>query len=104
MATKKYANYIGYSDIYPYEIIEQVTEKKLAIRRMKCELLKKPVCLGVGGFMAVFDNSTQSWKIEPDETAETEFIRLHKDGKWKNVNGSVFQLTDAPVKRYDYNF
>lgn len=102
----KYANYHGYSDIYPYEIVRKVSDKTLEIRGMNAEKdpTWKPI-FEAGGFAAhCVNNSDQRWVITSDETLSTWRIRLHKDGIWRDKNGAKYYLNDKPRAFYDYNF
>lgn len=101
----KFANYIGYSDITPYEVVRVVSDKTLEIRRMTTERDKLvKLEFHVGGFFANCSNqSDQNWFISSDESEPVKRIRLGKRG-WKDAHGGVFELSDKPVKFYDYNF
>lgn len=97
---RPFVNRHGYSDVYPYEVIRVISEQTVEIRQMKSELASAPVCLGVGGFSAVFENYSQRWTIESDPTATVIRIRKGKKG-WNN---GQFRMSDDPCKFYDYNF
>lgn len=101
----KYANQVGYSDITPYEIVRVVSDKTLEIREMNAERDKSvELQFHVGGFAAHCSNQRdQKWFITSDDTNPIIRIRLGKNG-WKSAHGSKFQLSDTPVKFYDYNF
>lgn len=102
----EYANYHGYSDVYPYEVIRKVSDKTLVIRGMNAE--KDPTWkpeFQAGGFAGhCINNGSQRWIITSDETLSTWRIRLHKDGIWRDKNGSKYYLSDKPRCFYDYNF
>jgi len=107
METKKYANRIGYSDIYPYEVVRRVSEKTIEVREMDAVL--DPACkkelqesFVPGGFLGHTDNDLQKWIITSNPENRVERIRLHKDGKY--YGSGMFVLADEPVKHYDYNF
>ena len=102
----KYANFHGYSDIEPYEVIRVISDKTLEIRAMKtsdCPVNMKDIKCYVGGFAGHFANQRiQQWNIESNPNGYVTRIRLTKKG-WRN--GSLkFILEDKPVKFYDYNF
>ena len=107
---KKYMNEYLYSDINPYEVVGEITEKYFMIRPMKCTVKKYSLekmreSFVPGGFLGHTDNSLQEWKIESDESAPTIFVRLRKDGYWYMTGGSIkFHLSDKPIKFHDYNF
>lgn len=105
---KKYANELLFSDINPYEVIEEKTANKYLIRKMKCtetEASKQARAKSFipGGFCGRFDNDVQEWEIVPDETAPILAIRRHKDGFFY-LNHIRFSITSEPVKHYDFNF
>ena len=97
---RKFVNEHGYTDVEPYEVIRVVSDKCVEIRAMKAELEQAPVCLGVGGFSAIYENQGQKWKISPDPEATITRIRLGKKG-W---GLGRFLMDDEPIKFYDYNF
>ena len=97
---RKFINEYGYSDVNPFEVVRVVSDKCVEIRSMKAELEQAPVCLGVGGFSAVYENQGQKWKISPDPEATIARIRLGKKG-WAQGR---FRMSDEPHKFYDYNF
>lgn len=101
----QYANHIGYSDINPYEVVRAVSDKTLEIRRMNAERDPnfKPEFIP-GGFSGHCVNQLdQEWIITSDPDAAVIRIRLGKQG-WKDASGARYQLSDKPVKFYDYNF
>lgn len=101
----KYANHLGYSDVTPYEVIRVVSDKTLEVREMNCERDESvKLDFHVGGFSAHCSNQRdQKWFITSDETAPIFRIRLGKRG-WKDAHGRRFDVSDTPVKFYDYNF
>ena len=104
--TDTYANHIGYSDVYPYEIIERRTDKKIIIRAMNSELDEtwKPDIV-LGGFVGhCVNNGEQRWIITSNEKMTPIVIRKHSDGKWYDKNKMRFSLSDEPCRHYDYNF
>lgn len=99
-----YANFIGYSDVEPYEVVRVVSDKCLEIRAMdavKDESVKTQFV--VGGFSAVSDNA-QKWIITSNPANEVIRIRANKKKGWANKYGQRFSLSDTPCKFYDYNF
>ena len=99
-----------YSDVNPYEVVGEITEKYFMIRPMKCTIKKESLekmreSFVLGGFLGHTDNSLQEWDIGPDESAPVTFVRLRKDGYWYLTGGKIkFHLSDKPVKFHDYNF
>lgn len=103
----KYANFHGYNDIEPYEIIRFVTSKCIEIRAMSCvEDNWKPDWVP-GGFSAICMNQHhQKWCITSDPIQPTIRIRRHcgKRKGWFDPKGRMFILSNHPIKFYDYNF
>lgn len=101
----EYANHYGYSDVNPYEIVRQISDKTLEIRAMNAERDPswKPNFVPGGFCGTVTNQSEQQWIITRDENAQVVRIRLGKHG-WKDAHGRRYQLSDEPVKFYDYNF
>jgi hypothetical protein len=100
-----YANHIGYSDINPFEVVRVISDKTLEIRAMDAER-DESVKLDwvVGGFSGICLNQRdQNWFITSNEQNRVTRIRLGKQG-WKDAHGRKYQLSDEPVKFYDYNF
>jgi hypothetical protein len=101
-----YANHVGYTDIDPFEIVRKVSDKTLEIREMKAKLDPswKPEFIP-GGFSAHCTNQReQRWLIEPEPEAPIIRIRLSKSKGWQDAHGRRFELSDRPVRFYDYNF
>jgi len=102
---KAFANQLGYTDVYPFEVIRKVSEKCLEIRGMSAELEQswKPDFIP-GGFAGHCTNQRdQKWIITSDESARIFRIRLGKKG-WKCRDGNRFTLADEARKFHDYNF
>ena len=101
----QYANHIGYSDVNPFEIIRQISDKTIEIRAMNAERDPnwKPDFVPGGFCGTVVNQRDQSWIISSSADSPVVRIRLGKQG-WKDANGRRFQLADQPRKFYDYNF
>lgn len=101
----KYANHHGYSDVTPYEVVKHVSNQTIEIREMDAE--KDPSWVPdwhVGGFAGHCSNQhEQKWFIKSNETNPVVRIRLGKQG-WKDKHGRKFDLSNEPVRFYDYNF
>jgi hypothetical protein len=100
-----YANHLGYSDVNPFEIIRRVSDKTFEVRRMRAERDPswKPEFIP-GGFCGHVPNQRdQKWLISSDPDRPVIRIRLGKNG-WKDSHGNRYELSDKPVKFYDYNF
>jgi len=101
----QYANHLGYSDINPYEVVRVVSDKTIEVREMDAQR-DESVKLDwvVGGFSGVCLNQRdQNWLITSNAQNPVVRIRLGKQG-WKDRHGRRFDLSDKPVKFYDYNF
>ena len=102
----KFANYHGWSDIKPVEIVKVISDKTLEVREMKAELdpsFKLDEVAG-GFFSHVKNNRDQKWIIKSDPESQVYRIRKSKHGGWKNSWGARHVLSDKPRKFYDYNF
>jgi hypothetical protein len=101
----QYANHIGWSDINPFEVVRRVSDITLEIREMHAERDPSVKLEFVpGGFSAIcLNDRDQEWFITSDESAPIKRIRLGKRG-WKDAHGGRYNLSDKPVKFYDYNF
>jgi len=107
----KYFNESIGSDCYPYEVVNEVSEQTVEIRRMKSTLdpTWKPE-MHVGGFAAHCSNQrSQRWIYESDESAPTFRIRRKKNQPsngspvW-GKGGRIFRQSDKPYRFHDYNF
>jgi hypothetical protein len=104
--TFKFANHYGYSDVNPYEVVRQISDKTIEVRAMsaKRDSSYKPEFV-VGGFSAVCVNQEdQQWVITSNPNAHIIRIRLRKDGRWYDAHGNRYNLSAKPDKFYDYNF
>lgn len=106
MTTKLYANYCGYTDVHPYEVIEQRTPNKMIIRPMDAVIDPTwKMDFEPGGFFGhVHNDRTQRWIITPDPNAPVRPIRKHKNGKWYDTGGGRYNIADKPHKFHDHNF
>ena len=88
-----FANFHGYSDIMPFEIVRVISDKTIEIREMDAEQGDwKPVILQ-GGFAGHYENQhDQVWNIKSNETNPVIRARLNKDKKgreyWKSSYGN----------------
>jgi len=102
---KGFANFCGYTDVEPWEVVEVRTPNKVIIRAMDSEMTKPATCLGVGGFSAVFDNYSQEWEVTSNKDNRLETIRWSKAKKhWYDKHGRRFRMSDTAIKFYDNNF
>jgi hypothetical protein len=106
---KAFANFSGYSDVEPFEVVDVRTENKVVIRAMKAERAEgwKPKFVS-GGFSAHCtnnDDQRNSWSISPDEDGRLVTIRWSKAKmRWQCADGSRYYMSDTPSKKYDFNF
>ena len=103
---EKYANYIGYSDVYPCEVIREVSDKTLEIRSMDAErdTSWEPIT-APGGFMGhTINQQSQRWFITRNAENSVFRIRRRKDGRWYDKHSRRYSLSDEPIRFYDYNF
>jgi len=102
-----HANYRGYSDTHPYEIVRVVSDKTIELRAMTAERREGWTPEFVrGGFSAHCTNNgdqRSAWVIKSDPEGYTVRARLQKDGSWKSSHGR-HSLHTAAIKHYDYNF
>lgn len=100
-----FANHLGYSDVNPYEVVRVVSPKTLDIREMDAERDESvKLDWAVGGFAGhCMNQREQKWNITSNTENRVVRIRLGKQG-WKDAHGRRYDLSDTPVKFYDYNF
>jgi uncharacterized protein YjiK len=102
---KKYANYHGYSDVRPYEVVKVISEKTIEVKSMKVE--KDPTWspdIKVGGFSGhCVNQDNQKWLVTSDPEGYVLRARLRKDGRFHSEMGKHL-LSDEPIYYYDYNF
>ena len=100
-----YANFVGWSDQEPYEIVKVISKKTIEIRAMDTSDNKTKMKFVPGGFSA---HCTNIYDQEYDYFSNGDNpiirIRLHKDGDWKSAEGIRHSISEQPVKFYDYNF
>lgn len=98
-----FANFIGWSDVEPYEIVRVISDKTIEIRAMDADRTFKPE-FEVGGFSAhCTNNERQEWDITSNPDHDVIRARRQKDGSWKSRLGR-HDLSDSPRKHYDFNF
>jgi hypothetical protein len=100
-----YANFIGYSDIHPFEVVRRISDKTLEIRAMSAVIDPswKPDFVPGGFSGTVVNQHEQRWIITKNERGTPFRIRLGKKG-WKDSGGGRYVLADQPRSFYDYNF
>ena len=106
---KAFANFSGWSDIEPFEVVKVCTENKVVIRSMQAERAEgwKPEIVS-GGFAGHCTNNNdqrKAWDISSDEEGRLVTIRWSKAKlRWQCADGSRYFMSDQPVKKYDFNF
>ena len=104
---EKYANFYGYSDVEPYEVVRVVSPSTVEIRRMDTKLLNgSDLKFHIGGFSANCSNSdVQEYAYTSNTNAPIERIRWSKaNNRWQQGRHMHFSMSDKPRKFYDYNF
>lgn len=103
---KKFCNYLGYSDVTPFEVVEVRTENKVMVREMDCEALPWKRDFHPGGFHGHTSNQhDQKWKITSNEKNPVFAVRFSKRKNiWRSAGGSRFAMSDEAIKFYDFNF
>ena len=103
---KKYCNYHGYSDVYPYEVIRVVSDQTVELREMDAVLdpsYKQDVI--PGGFAGHTLNNGGDWIITSNETNPTVRARWSMTkNTWQTKHGFRMCMADNPRRFYDYNF
>lgn len=102
---KAFANFCGYTDVEPYEVVEVRTPNKVMIRRMDSKMITPPKLECIGGFVGHFDNHSQKWENTSNEEYPLLAIRWSKAKKqWFDKHGRRFRMSNAAIKFYDNNF
>ena len=79
---QKFANYLGYTDINPYEVVKVISDKCIEIREMSAEKIKWDMKIYQGGFSHhVANQDDQKWDITSNEANPIVRIRLNKSGQ-----------------------
>ena len=108
---RKYCNYHGYSDVYPYEVVRVISDQTVEVREMDARLKegwKQDVVLG--GFAGHTINNGGEWDIESNEDNPLIRARWSKArGQWqvKKADWDApmrMNMSDQPRKFRDYNF
>ena len=106
---KAFANFSGYSDVEPFEVVDVRTENKVVVRAMKAERAEgwKPDFVA-GGFSNICTNNEDqrnAWSISPDEEGRLVTLRWSKAKmRWQSACGGRYYMSDTPAKHYDFNF
>lgn len=98
---RNYCNYLGYSDIHPFEVVRVVSSSCVEIRQMDTIQTKFPKDFHVGGFSAhCSDMHAQEYNYISNENNNVIRIKKTKKG-WGQGR---YVMSNFPQKFYDYNF
>lgn len=84
-----YYNAYLYTDIVPFEVVRQVSDKTADIREMKTEL--------VSGTLI----EDPVWECKSDPEAPAIRVRLRKNGFWWDSRGWRYKQEPKPIKYND---
>jgi len=104
---EKYANFYGYSDVEPYEVVRVISPTTVEIRRMNTKLLNGgDLKFHIGGFSANCSNGdVQEYAYTSNTNAPIERIRWSKaNNRWQQGRHTHFSMSEKPRKFHDYNF
>lgn len=101
---KAYANWRLFSDVKPFEVVKIISDKTVEVRAMNIELVRPAAALGVGGFSACYNNSSQEWKITSNPDAPIIRLRWSETKQRWQYADTCFVMSDEPYYFYDYNF
>jgi hypothetical protein len=106
---RAFCNYIMYSDVEPFEVVERRTDNKVMIRMMDAERRDdwKPEIIpgGFSGHCVNNHDQGKAWDIKSNEANPLIAVRWSnaKCG-WFDSYGGRYSMEDAPRKKYDFNF
>lgn len=108
---KPYFNRNFGSDIRPFMLVEQVSNKKLIIRSMDVESVSEDYVCKDGEFIHNDNGSLLLISPAPATPRYEQFaITLRRDGKWRkqgdkaNQGNNDYTPSDIPVYHYDLSF
>ncbi len=107
MITKQFANKYGWSDVSPFEIVKVISDQTIEVRELDAKRDESWVPNFIpGGFSAVCVNDReQKWKISSNPENKVFRIRFSKrKNVWQDAYGGKYDLSDTPIKYYDFNF
>ena len=103
---RPYCNLHCFTDVHPYEVVREVSEKCVEVRPMGHDLVKAPKEFHPGGFNGHFsDNRAQEhhyWSIKGQPTVRVRWSEAKK--QWQGLGGQRFVMAAQPRYFYDYNF
>lgn len=104
-AEQKYMNKRVGTDIIPYEVIREETEKIFVIREMT-QKMSDDVKISLTASLArngEFDNSLQKWELSSNPNGLEIVVRRNNNGKWYDRKINEYTLDKEPIKFYDFN-
>ena len=106
---RAFCNYIMYSDVKPFEVVERRTDNKVMIRMMDAERRAdwKPEFIPGGFFGHCTNNDDQrnAWDIKSNEANPLIAVRWsNAKWGWFDSHGGRYSMEDAPRKKHDFNF
>ena len=102
-----------YTDRDAWEVIEVISPRRIKIRELDAECIRKPKDFHPGGFCGHFaDNHDQQWKLTSNENNKIKILSWrYKAKRWsevgQNTRYSIFGLHKKGEKAiffHDYNF
>lgn len=105
-AATPFANFSGYTDVDPFEIVRVVSDQTIEIRAMDAQRdpTWKPEIIP-GGFAGhCVNNHQQRWLITSNPEGRVVRVRLSKKRGWRDANGNQYRLNAQAIKFHDYNF
>jgi hypothetical protein len=102
----RYMNQHGYSDVFPFEVVREVSPKCVEVRPMDYQMdpaFEPQIVLG--GFLGhCVNNNEQRYFYAPRPDQASVYVRLRKDGRWYDRDGQRYVPADEPRRFYDFNF
>ena len=102
-----------YTDRDVWEVIDVLSPRRILIRELDAECIKKPKDFHPGGFCGHFsDNHSQEWKLTSNEANKQKTLSWRSKAKcWSEVGKptqysrfGLHRKGEQAVKFYDYNF
>jgi hypothetical protein len=107
MEIKKYANFCGYTDVDPYEVVRTISPICVEVRAMSTKQIEFPKQFYPGGFVGHFADNRGGQKYEYTSNPDAPVFRIRwsrSNRHWQTASKMRFAMSDNPYKFYDYNF
>ena len=103
---RSYANLQGYTDVHPFEVVNEISKITVEIRALDTKQTVFPKQFHAGGFVGHFsDNRNQEYEYTSNKENTVRRIRWSKaKGYWYDKYGNRFLMSVKPYKFHDYNF